>query len=144
MHVGREFLVLKQGEETITELVGLDGRNADAEVAVDFEDVFYELLEIGAFVLVSSHVDARQHDFLKAVGDDFTHIVIYVCCGTARRSSTHHGDDTIGAEVVAAIVNFDEAAGMEGVEGRLVAEQVAVVALGVAVPCAEMLVDDIE
>ena len=78
------------------------------------------------------------------MGDYFTYIVIYVCCGTTRCSSTHHGDDTIGAEVVAAIVNFDEAAGMEGVEGRLVAEQVAVVALGVAVPCAEMLVDDIE
>ena len=63
---------------------------------------------------------------------------------TAGGSSPDHGDDAVGTEVVAAVVDFDEAAGMEGVEGRVVAEQIAVVAFGVAVTHAEMFVDDVE
>ena len=136
--------MLEQGEETVTELVGLNGGDPDAEVAFNVQDVFHQLLEVGAFILVTPHVDAGQHDFLEAVGDDFAHIIIDVLGRTACGTTSHHGDDAVGAEVVAAVVNLDEAAGVEGVEGGVVAEQVAVVALGVAVASAEMLVDDVE
>ena len=144
VHVWGEFLVLEELQETVAELVGLDGRDAHAEVTLDVKDVFHELLEVGALKLVTPHVDARQHDFLEAVGNDFAHIIINVLGGTARRAPSHHGDDAVGTEVVAAIVDFDEAAGVESVEGRLVAEQVTVVAFGVAVAGFEMLVDDVE
>ena len=144
VHVRREFFVLEQSQKTVAELVRLDGRNAHAEVAVDFQDVFHKLLEISVFVLVSPHVYARQHDFLEVVADHFAHIIIDVLGGTARCPAAHHRDDAIGAEIVAPVVYLDEAARVESVEGGLVAEQVAVVALGVAVAVAEMLVDDVE
>lgn len=144
VHVRREFRMLEKAQKTVAELVRLDGGNTDAEVAVDFQDVFHKLLEISVFVLVSPHVYARQHDFLEAVGKHFAHIIIDVFGGTARCPAAHHRDDAVGAEVVAAVVYFDEAARVEGVEGGAVAEQVAVVALGVAVAVAEMLVDDVE
>ena len=144
VHVRREFFVLEQSQKTVAELVRLDGGNAHAEVAVDFQDVFHKLLEISVFVLVSPHVYARQHDFLEAVGKHFAHIIIDVLGGTARCPAAHHRDDAVGAEVVAAVLYFDEAAGVEGVEGGAVAEQVAVVAFGVAVAVAEMLVDDVK
>ena len=144
MHVGREFFVLEESKKPIAELVRLDGGDAHTEVAVDVENVFHKLLEVGALILVTAHVDARQHDFLEAVGDDLAHVVIDVFGGTARRASSHHRDDAVGAEVVAAVVYLDEAAGVEGVEGGLVAEQVAVVAFGVAVTGLEMLVNDVE
>ena len=102
------------------------------------------MLKVGAFILVTSHVDACQHDFLETVGDNFAYIVIYVLGGTAGGSTAHHRNDAIGAEVVATVVYLDEATGVEGVEGRLVAEEVAVVTLWVAVTRAEMLVNDIE
>ena len=94
--------------------------------------------------MVAPHVDTRQHDFLEAVSDDFAHIIVYILGGTASGSATNHWNDAVGAEVVAAIVDLDEAAGVEGVEGRLVAEEVTVVTLGVAVASLEMLVDDVE
>ena len=125
-------------------MVWFNGGNAHTEVAINLQNVFYKLLEIGVFILVTSHIDARQHDFLEAMGDDFKHIIIYVFSRTACGASSHHWDDAVGAEVVAAVVDFDEAAGVEGVEGGLVAEQVAVVTLWVAVTRAEMLVNDIE
>ena len=144
VHVGGELLVLEKCKKSVAELVGLDGGDPDSEVAVNIQDVLNELLEVGAFVLVASHVDSSQHDFLEAVGDDLAYVVIDVLGRAARGASSHHRDDAVGAEVVAAIMDLDEAAGMEGVEGRLVAEQVAVVTLRVAVACAEMLVDDVE
>ena len=144
VHVRSQFLMLEQGKETVAELVRLDGGDTDSEVAVDGQDVFHKLLKVSAFVLVTPHVYASQYDFLEAVADDFAHIIIDVLGGTACRPAAYHRDDAIGAEVVAAVMDFDEAAGVEGVEGGLVAEQVAVVAFGVAVTCAEMLVDDVE
>ena len=144
VHVRREFFMLEQSQKTVAELVRLDGGNAHAEVAVDVQNVFYKLLEISTLKLVSSHVYTRQHDFLEVVGKHFAHIIIDVFGGTARRPSAHHRDDAIGAEVVAAVVYLDEAARVEGVEGGAVAEQVAVVAFGVAVAVAEMFVDDVE
>lgn len=99
---------------------------------------------MSVFVLITPHIDTRQHDFLEAVGHDFAHIVIDVFGGTACRAAAHHGNDAIGAEVVATVVDLDEASGVEGVEGGLVAEQVAVVAFGVAVAGLEMLVDDVK
>ena len=144
VHVWRDFFVLEQSQKTVAELVRLNGRNAHAEVAVDFQDVFHKLLKIGVFVLVSPHVYACQHDFLEAVGKHFAHIIIDVFGGTTRCPAAHHRDDAVGAEVVAAVVYFDEAARVESVEGGSVAEQVAVVAFGVAVAVAEMLVDDVE
>ena len=115
-----------------------------SEPLFDFQDIFHKLLEISTLKLVSPHVYARQNDFLEAVADHFAHIIIDVFGGTARRPSAHHRDDAIGAEVVATVVYFDEAARVESVEGGLVAEQVAVVAFGVAVAVAEMFVDDVE
>ena len=41
-------------------------------------------------------------------------------------------------------MDLDEASGVEGVEGWMVTEQVAIVALGVAVSSVEVFVDDIE
>ena len=144
VHVRSQFLMLEKAQKAVAELVRLDGRNAHAEVAVDFQNVFHKLLEISVFVLVTPHVYARQHDFLEAVKDHFAHIVIDVLSGTAHRPAAHHRDDAVGAEVVAAVVYLDEAAGVEGVEGRLVTEQVTVVAIGVAVPVFEMIVDDVK
>ena len=144
VHVWREFFVLEQSQKTVAELVWLDGGNAHTEVAVDVQNVFYKLLEISVFVLVSSHVYARQNDFLEAVGKHFAHVVVNVLGGTARRPSAHHRDDAVGAEVVAPVVYLDEATGVEGVEGGSVAEEVAVVAFRVAMPVAEMFVDDVE
>ena len=144
VHVRREFFVLEQSQKTVAELVRLDGGNAHAEVAVDVQNVFYELLEISVFVLVTPHVYARQNDFLEAVADHFAHIIIDVFGGAARCPAAHHRDDAIGTEIVAAVVYFDEAAGVESVESGSVAEEVAVVAFGVAVAVSEMLVDDVE
>ena len=144
VHVGGELLVLEKCKKSVAELVGLDGGDPDSEVAVNIKDILHELFEVGAFVLVASHVDSSQHDFLEAVGDDLAYVVIDVLGRAARGASSHHRDDAVGAEVVAAIMDLDEAARMEGVEGRLVAEQVAVVTLRVAVASAEMLVDDVE
>ena len=78
------------------------------------------------------------------MGNDFANIVIDVVGATACRPASHHGDDAVGAEVVAAVVDLDEAARVEGVEGRLVAEEVTVVAFGVAMARLEMFVDDVE
>ena len=122
VHVRREFFMLEQSQKTVAELVRLDGGNAHAEVAFDFQDIFHKLLEISTLKLVSPHVYARQHDFLEAVADHFAHIIIDVFGGTARCPAAHHRDDAIGAEVVATVVYFDEAAGVESVEGGLVAE----------------------
>ncbi len=144
VHVRREFFVLEQSQKTVAELVWLDGRHPHAEVAVDVQNLLYKLLEISAFKLVAPHVNARQHDFFEAVTDHFAHIIIDVFGGTARCPAAHHRDDAVGAEVVAAVVDFDEAARVEGVEGGAVAEQVAVVAFGVALAVAEMLVDDVK
>ena len=136
--------MLEELQKVVAELVGLDGGDTHTEVAVDVQDVFYKLLEVSAFMLVAPHIDAGQHDFLETVGDDFAHIVIDVFGRTACGASSHHRDDAIGAEVVAAIVDLNEAAGVEGVESGVVAEQVAVVAFGVAMARAEMLIDDVE
>ena len=136
--------MLEQGEEVVAELVRFDGGDADTEVAVDVKNVFHELLKVGAFVLVATHVDTCQHDFLEAMGDDLAHVVVDVLGGSAGGSSPDHWDDAVGAEVVAAVMNLDETAGMESVEGGMVAEQVTVVAFGVAVAEAEVLVDDVE
>ena len=144
VHVGSEFLMLEELQKTVTKLIGLDGGNSDTKVTLDFQDVFHKLFEVRVLILVTPHVDTGQHDFLEAVGDDFAHIIIYVLGGTACGASSYHRDDAIGAKVVAAVMDLDEAAGVEGVEGRLVAEQVAVVALRVAVASLEMLVDDVE
>ena len=144
VHVGSQLLVLEQGQEAVAELVRLDGGDAHAEVAFDGQDVFHKLLKVSAFVLVAAHIYTCQHDFLEAVADDFAHIVVDILSGAARRPSAHHWDDAVGAEVVAPIVDLDEASGVEGVESWLVAEEVAVVAFGVAVACVEMLVDDVE
>ena len=139
-----EFLVLEQSQKSVAELVWLDGGDTDAEVAVDSQDVLRKLLETSAFVLIASHIHARQHDFLEAVGDDLANVVIDVFSWTAGGSASDHGDNAIGTEVVAAVMDLDEATGVEGVEGRLIAEEVAVVALGVAASRAEVLVDDVE
>ena len=127
-----------------TELVGLDGRDADTEVAVNLQDVLHKLLEICALKFITPHVDASQYDFLESMGDDIAYIIIYILGGAACGTASDHGNDAVGAEVVAAVVDLDEAASVEGVEGGVVAEQVTVVALGVAVPRAEMLVDNVE
>ncbi len=58
--------------------------------------------------------------------------------------SPHHGNDTKGAEVVAPVVYFDEAARVEGVKGGMVVEKVAVVSFGVAVTGSKMLVDNVK
>ena len=102
------------------------------------------MLEISVLKLVTSHVDSSQHDFLEAVGDNFAHIIINVHGGAACRTPSHHGDDAVGAVVVAAVMDFDEASGVKGVEGGLVTEEVAVVAFGVTVAGLEMLVDDVK
>ena len=136
--------MLEELQKVVAELVGLDGGDTHTEVAVDVQDVFYKLLEVGAFILVSPHIDARQHDFLEAVCDDFAHIVIYVLGWTACGASSYHRDDTIGAKVVTPVVDLDEAAGVEGVESGVVAEQVAVVTFRVAVASLEVLIDDVE
>lgn len=144
VHMGRQLFVLEKLQKVVAELVGLDGGNAHTEVAVDVQDVFYKLLEVSAFILVAPHIDSRQHDFLETVGDDFTHIIIYVLSRAARGTSSDHRDDAIRAEVVAAVVDLDEAACVEGVEGGMVAEQVAVVTFRVAVASLEVLIDDVE
>ena len=136
--------MLEEAQKVVTELVGLNGGDPDAEVAVDIQDVLHELFEVDVLILVTSHIDTRQHDFLEVMGDDFAHVVIDVLGGAAGGPSPDHGDDAVGAEVVAAVMDFDEAAGVEGVEGGVVAEQVAVVAFGVAVTRAEVFVDDVE
>ena len=128
----------------VAELVGLNGGDADTEVAVNIKDTLHELFEVGAFVLISSHVDTSQHDFLETVGDDLAYVVIDVLGRAACGASSHHGDDAVGAEVVASVVDFDEAARMEGVESGLVTEQVTVITFRVAMARLEMLVDDIE
>ena len=100
--------------------------------------------EARVVVLIPSHIDSREHDFLKAVADDFLDVVIDVSCRTAGGTSAHHWDDTVGTEVVASVLNFDETAGMEGVEGRTIAEQVTVIAFWVAAALLEVVVDDVE
>ena len=113
VHVGGQLLMLVEAEKMVAELVWLNGGDSDAEVTVDIQNVLNEFFEVGAFVLVSSHVDAGQHDFLEAVSDDFAYIIIDVFGGTTGRASPDHGDDAVGAEVVAAVVYFDEAARVE-------------------------------
>ena len=78
MHMRSQLLVLEQPQEMVAELVGFDGGDAHAEVAVDFKDVLYELLERSVFILVTSHVDSRQHDLLESVGNDFSDVVVDV------------------------------------------------------------------
>ena len=107
-------------------------------------NVFDQTFEIGLAILIPSQVDSSQHHFLEAMIDDALDIVIDVFCGSAGGSSSDHRDDTVGTEVVAPVVDLDQAAGVEGVVGRLVAEQVAVVAFGVALPFVEMLFHDVE
>ena len=114
--------MLEELQKTVAELVGLDGGDPDTEVTVNLQNVLNKLLKIGVLILVTPHVDPCQHYFLETVGDDFAHIIIYVLGGTACGASSHHRDDAVGAEVVTAIMDFDEAAGVESVEGGLVAE----------------------
>ena len=72
--------------------------------------------------MVTPHIDPSQYNFPEAVGHNFAHIVIDVFCGTTRGAPSHHRDDAVGAEIVAAIMDLDEAAGVEGVEGGVVTE----------------------
>ena len=133
MHVGGEFLVLKQFQEAVAELVGLDGGDPDSEITFYINNVFDQGLEVGVTIAITSHIDACEYDLLETMVNHFLDVFIDVLGGTAGGSSPDHRDDTVGAEIVASVVDLDEASGMEGVEGRLVAEQVAVVALWIAV-----------
>ena len=88
--------MLEQVQKMVTELVGLDGGDANAEVTVDFQNVFNQLLEISVLKLVTSNIDASQHDFLETMAHDFVHVIIYVLSGTTRRPSAHHRDGCVG------------------------------------------------
>lgn len=144
VHVRRKFFVLKEFEETVGKLVRLNGGDAHAKITIDVENVFNELLEIGVFVLITSHVDSGQNDFLEAVSDDFPDIVKDIFRRTAGASASYGWNDAVGAVVVAAVVNLDETARVKRIESWLITEKVTVVAFGVAGTFLEMVVDDVK
>lgn len=144
VHVWCQFFVLEKFEETVGKLVRLNGGDAHAKITIDVENVFNELLEIGVFVLITSHVDSGQNDFLEAVSDDFPDIVKDIFRRTAGASASYGWNDAVGAVVVATVVNLDEAARVKRIESWLITEKVAVVTFWVAGTFLEMVVDDVK
>lgn len=144
VHVWCQFFVLEEFEETVGKLVGFNGGDAHAKITIDVENVFNELLEIGVFVLITSHVDSGQNDFLEAVGDDFPDVVVDFFRWTTGAAASYSRNDAVGAVVVAAVVNLDETARVKSIESWLITEKVAVVAFGVTSTFLEMVVNDVE
>ena len=83
VHVGCQLLVLEQLQETVAELVGFDGGDPDAEVALYINNVFHQGFKVGVAIVVSPHVDAGEHDFLEAMVDHFADVAVDVVGGTA-------------------------------------------------------------
>lgn len=102
------------------------------------------MFKINIIVFVSSHIYSRQDYFLEAVADEFRDVLVDVGVGAACGSASHHRDDAVRAEIVASVVNFDEASCVEGVEGGGVGKKVGVIVFEAGYIVGKMIRDDVE
>lgn len=102
------------------------------------------MLKINVLILITSHVHACQNHFFEAVSNNILDVFVNLVGWTARGSSANVWNDAVRAEIVASIVNLDQASGVESAVSWPVAEQILVKTFGVNGFAFHAAVDDAE
>jgi len=82
------------------------------------------LFKISIFILISSDIDSRENNFFVTEGNNLFYVFIYIFCRTANGASPHLGNDAKRTEIVTAILDFNQAAGMQSIVGGIIVKQI--------------------
>ena len=102
-------------------ILGMAGHKTDAEVAGNGVAQFQQTGKIGEILLIQAvgiDILAQQGDILVALGHQFFQFGNDHVGMTAALSAAHVGNDTVGAEIVAAVHNGQPCAGTRLSDGR--------------------------
>ena len=128
VELGAELVHRRQaGDELRRQHVGVEAAEADALDALHLRALFHQFHKVGAGVeAVAGQGDGAEHDLPVAGGGKLVQLVEDAGLGAAAHRAAGAGDDAVGALAVAAVLYFNERAGvsLEPLHGQIL-EQLA-------------------
>ena len=124
VQVRAQAFVAGQFDEAVVERIRFERGDAYPVVAGQREQLLQQAAEGPVGPPVAADVDAGEHQFAVALVEQAARFIEDVGGGPAERPAAYRRDDAEGAEVVAAVLDLDGGAGMQGLRAGPVAERI--------------------